>query len=110
MKNIVGFIALITLLSGCGSSVENWICESEDKEFRRYMTIDFENKTWKDGDVIRVFNKNGNKISYIEESPFKTLKGQMNQQKLDIETGEYTTQRVDGLFTPQITVAICSKQ
>jgi hypothetical protein len=62
MKNIIGFIALITLLSGCGSSVENWMCE-QPSGYKRFITIDFENNTWQIfGTKVRSFNEFGNQV------------------------------------------------
>jgi len=93
MKNIIGFIALITLLSGCGSSVENWTCEigTHRKSIITIdMTIDYENRTWEEnkGAKIREFKINGSKVFY-------TLKDDYNGEEriiaLDTETGEYTT-------------------
>ena len=106
MKNLIGFIALITLLSGCGSGVEHWTCEvgtyrkaiiTED------MTIDFENNTWQFFDSrIAPFNEIGDRIF----STYKNDNGKEMTVTLDRDTGEYATGDEDA----RIILGKCSKK
>jgi hypothetical protein len=113
MKNIIGFIALITLLSGCGSSVENWVCDYSDP---KYIKIDFENKTWDVfGTRVRPFNEFENKVTmtgiYKDLSPGLLDIGGTYRRELTVtlnrDTGMYTEKT--GEFGIEITLKACSK-
>ena len=105
MKNLIGFIALITVLSGCGRSVENWTCEIGQLEpiITETVTIDFENNTWKflEGRVAP--------FKEIESKVFSNFKNQGGYDitiMLDRDTGEYTSGNQGSLLK----MGICSKQ
>ena len=88
MKNIIGFIVLITVLSGCGSSVETWKCDfvsGNGDKMSRFMTIDFENNAWEDVKGIQPFKKIGEKIYHTRDDG-QTI-------TLDLKTGEYVFDR-----------------
>ena len=106
MKNVTGFIALITLLSGCGSGVEHWTCEVgtyREAIITEDMTIDFENNTWQFiGGRIAPFNEIGDRIF----STYKNDIGSEMTTTLDRETGQYTTGDKDA----RIIHGKCSKQ
>ena len=79
MKNICVSLALITLLSGCGSKIEKWGCDPLNDN--PHVTLDFENKTMLFGNRVSYeFQENGNKIMWQKDG--YTL-------VLDRDTGEY---------------------
>ena len=92
MRNICVSLGLITILSGCGSSVEHWTCEIgtyRKATFTIDMTIDYENRTWEENNTgIREFKINGNKVFYSFKDDYS---GEERIIALDTETGEYTT-------------------
>lgn len=90
MKNICVSIGLITILSGCGSSVESWRCEIGTKEptITEYVTVDLKNKTWEffEGRVSPYYQIEDKMFSrYINRS------GTEMTVTLDRHTGEYAT-------------------
>ena len=63
MKNICVSLALITLLSGCGSKIEKSDCDPLKENSG--VTLDFENKTMLFGNSVSYeFQENGNKIMW----------------------------------------------
>lgn len=88
MKNVIGFIPLITVLSGCGSSVETWKCDfvaGNGDKGSRFMKIDFENNAWEDERGIEPFKKMGDKLYHIRDDG-QTI-------TLDLKTGEWVFDR-----------------
>lgn len=107
MRNICISLGLITLLAGCGSSVEHWTCEVGT--YRKAtvtidMTIDYENRTWEENNTgIREFKINGSKLFYNFKDDYS---GEERIIALDTETGEYTTR---GQYSTEL-IGKCNKR
>ena len=88
MKNVIGFIALITLLSGCGRSEELWLCDTGfTGEFEtQTLTINFKKGAWGFMGAKAPFEENGDKV--FSTQPLKD--GRKSFSSLDRATGEYS--------------------
>ena len=84
MKNVIGFIALITVLSGCGSSVEQWQCQGTAIGYKDVkITVDLANKS------MLIDRSYGWSVEINENKLFWTNDGNQQPGVFDRDTGEF---------------------